>query len=300
MSALPVFPTFTPIALEHKDAIDAALRLAPPLASEYTFTNLFAWGEVSHYAVSQRGAHVLVRKGAGRELTMLQPLGPDADAATLEAMLAYLAPLSDCPAIERVGEDFLARLDCPHHLRARDERAQFDYVYAVDEMIALTGEKFHAKKNLLNQFQKRYAYRYLPLTTGEIARTLPFHHAWCAERECEKNEGMRREQCAVFRMLEHFEYLGLAGGAIEIDGEIVALTLGERLNADTLVIHVEKARAGYIGLYQAINWEFLRHAAQDYRFVNREQDLGVEGLRKAKLSYNPVRMVKKYRVTERG
>ena len=97
-------------------------------------------------------------------------------------------------------------------------------------------------------------------------------------------------------MLRHFDELGIKGGAIEMEGRICALTMGERLNPDTLVIHIEKAKAGIQGLYQAINQEFLRHEAGGLKFVNREQDLGVLGLRRAKKSYNPVRMIRKYRI----
>ena len=100
-------------------------------------------------------------------------------------------------------------------------------------------------------------------------------------------------------MLSNFRVLSSKGGIIRIAEKIVALTLGERLNPDTLVVHVEKAKSGIIGIYQAINWEFLKSQAQGFRFVNREQDLGVEGLRRAKMSYNPVRLIKKYRIGPR-
>ena len=98
---------------------------------------------------------------------------------------------------------------------------------------------------------------------------------------------------------KEIEVPALTSKARELTIKIVALTLGERLNKDTLVIHVEKAKSEITGLYQAINWEFLKNQAPDFRFVNREQDLGIGGLRKAKMSYNPVRLIKKYRITQR-
>jgi len=295
---IPTFPEFTPLTLEHKDAVDAVLAQHPPLASEYTFTNLFAWGGVNHYQLARFAEGLFIRKGCGRGLALLQPLGMADGAQAIVAGLEYLATASDQPLIDRVGEDFLAAIDGQlPDLTVEEDRANFDYVYDVEELIALAGDKYHAKKNLLNQFLKFNPARYLSFTPDIVARALRFQHAWCSERECEKDDGLRREQCAVFRMLQHFDALRIRGGAIEIGGELVALTLGERLNEDTLVIHVEKARAGITGLYQAINREFLRDAGQEFHYVNREQDLGVPGLRKAKLSYNPVRLIKKYRIS---
>lgn len=164
------------------------------------------------------------------------------------------------------------------------------------ELIALPGQKYHDKKNLIRQLDKAADWRYRPMTPELIERTLPFQHDWCQERNCAENEGLLREHCATFRMLTNFTALGLRGGVIEVDGRLAAITLGEPLNADTWVVHIEKAMGGLPGLYQAINREFLRDAAADFPFVNREQDLGIPGLRKAKLSYNPVRLIKKYTI----
>ncbi|MHB0935314.1 MAG: DUF2156 domain-containing protein [Armatimonadota bacterium] len=288
---IPTFPEFAPIALEHKGEVDAVLARARPLASEYTFTNLFAWAESSHYQLARFEDGLLIRKEADGHASFLQPLMPgDADAAVQ-------ACLDAAGTIGRVGEDFLARLDLAKLPAVREDRDDFDYVYSVPELIALHGPKYHDKKNLLHQLDKAADWQYRPMTPELIERSLPFQHHWCQERNCTENEGLLREHCATFRMLTNFTALGLKGGAIEIDGRLAAITLGEPLNADTCVIHIEKAMGGLPGLYQAINREFLRDACADYAFVNREQDLGLPGLRKAKLSYNPARMVKKYTIS---
>ena len=104
----------------------------------------------------------------------------------------------------------------------------------------------------------------------------------------------------ILEMLKNFDLLNIKGGIIRIDGKIAALTLGEKLLRDTFVVHIEKAHTKIPGLYQAINQEFLMHEARDCRFVNREQDLGIQGLRASKMSYNPVGFVKKYKVRKRG
>jgi len=286
---IPTFPEFAPIVLEHKGDMDAVLARLQPLASEYTFTNLFAWAGTSHYQLARFEDGLLIRKEIDGQVSTLQPLMPGDAHAAVEACLTI-------GSIGRVGEDFLARLDPEIQSVAREDQDDFDYVYSVPELIALQGPKYHDKKNLLHQLDKAHDWHYRPMTPEIVKRCLEFQHEWCEERDCEENEGLYREHCATHRMLRHFNALGIRGGIIEIDGTIVAISLGEPLNQDTYVIHVEKAKGGMPGLYQAINREFLRDAAAGFPFVNREQDLGIPGLRKAKTSYNPVRMVKKYTI----
>lgn len=293
---IPTFPEFYPLTLDCRPEVHAYLAQHPPLASEYTFTNLYAWAEVQSYALTRFENGFLIRKGDDAHMSFLQPLVPEQRAEAVQACFDYLAAHGAVPVIARVGEDFLTP-DLPATVAA--DRDNDDYLYAVEELIDLPGDKFHDKKNLLNQFRKKYEYRYLPLTPEIIDRGLSFQHTWCAERECEKDEGLAHEHCATFRMLRHFRELELLGGAFEVDGQLVSLTLAEPLNPETMVIHVEKGKAGMTGIYQAINQEFLSHAAREYRYVNREQDLGIPGLRKAKMSYNPVRLVEKFILTPR-
>jgi len=290
---IPSFPEFAPIALEHKPEVDAVLARLQPLASEYTFTNLYAWAEAHHSALARFGDGLLVCQEQAGQIVFLQPLLTEGDAAVTACLVA-------ARRLERVGEDFLAAVACGGlSLDIREDRDHFDYVYRVAELIDLRGPKYHDKKNLLQQFRKQYPhYRYHLMTPEIIERCLAFQHAWCEDRHCEEHDGLLREHCAIRRMLSQFTALRLQGGAIEIDGRIVALTLGEPLNAETFVIHIEKAWGNITGLYQAIHWEFLRHAAPDFPYVNREQDLGIPGLRRAKTSYNPVRMIKKYLIEQ--
>lgn len=299
---IPQFPQFTPIALEQKAAFDTVLAQCSLLASEYTFTNLYAWGSVYDYQVARFGDGLLVRKGPAAKRAFLQPLVPGDGTAAVAACFDYLQQAgATTPHLERVGEDFVARTRWDVlSATMREDRANFDYVYSVPELIELRGEKYHDKKNLINQFTSHFDYHYLPMTPEVVERSLRFQHEWCADRECEKDTGLAQEQCAVHRMLCHFSALKLSGGFIEVEGRLVALTFGERLNEETLVVHVEKAKSGMPGLYQAINWEFLRHVGAAFPYVNREQDLGLPGLRKAKQSYNPVRLIKKYVVSNRA
>ncbi len=300
MVIIPPFPEFKPIEITDRETLEDYFREHPPLVSEFTFTNLFGWQKVHNYQISKYDNGFLILKESKGNLSFLQPLITGNPVGAVQACFEYLKGKTELPAIERVGEDFIAAVvwDDSQFVISED-RDNFDYLYSIGELTELAGEKFHDKKNLLNQFLKKYQYRYQDLTPELIPECLKFKKEWCEERDCEKVEGLKQENCAVRLMLANFHSLSSKGGIIWIAEKIVALTLGERLNENTLVIHVEKAKNGITGLYQAINWEFLKSQAPDFTFVNREQDLGVEGLRRAKMSYNPVRLIKKYRITQR-
>lgn len=296
---IPAFPNFKPIDIADRGAVEAFLAAHPPLASEYTFTNLFAWRETYHYQMAAFGDGFLILKiGHDGAPAFLQPLVSGEKWMAVQACVDYLRRYGAAPLIDRVGEDFLAGEDtAAWPVTITEDRDNFDYVYSVPELIELKGDKYHDKKNLLNQFERQNpGARYLPLTAELVGRSLLFQHEWCDERDCESNEGLAQEMCAVYRILTHYDALDVCGGAIELDDRLVALTIAEALNPETLVIHVEKGRTKLTGIYQAINQQFLAHAGTGYRYVNREQDLGVPGLRKAKQSYNPVQMVRKYRM----
>jgi len=296
------FPDFTPLNLELQAELKAYLKANPPLGSEYTFTNLFGWQRSADYQAARFGDGFLLRRShrSGRE-TLLEPLVTRGGLEALEAGFDYLAGRGRMAEAERVTESFLERFPAvAEKFRVVEDRDNHDYLYLVRELIDLAGEKFHDKQNLYRQFVRKYRFSYRPMTGADIQAGLDFVDHWCRKRECDKYEGLNQEKRAVRRMLKNFETLGLRGGLLEIEGNPVALTLGEPLNPETYVIHVEKADSAYTGVYQAINREFLKEAAAGFRFVNREQDMGLLGLRQAKLSYNPVRLVRKYRLFPAG
>ena len=219
---------------------------------------------------------------------------------TLDQVFELLKKYSPGPFIERVPEHFInSYLDGNTKYTVEENREHFDYVYDVKTLIELKGRKFHDKKNKVNKFRNEYTYEYLSLTPGLVSECIEFEDYWCEVKECEKYYGLKRERCAILAMLENFKELNLTGGVIKTDGKVTALTIGEKLMPDTMVIHIEKANIEIPGLYQVINQEFLIHEADDCLFVNREQDLNIDGLRRSKMSYHPVKFIKKYSVTQK-
>jgi hypothetical protein len=182
-----------------------------------------------------------------------------------------------------------------------EERGHWDYIYAVGDLIELKGNRYHKKKNLLNQFVKKYQFTYVPFEHELIEQAMAMQQDWCTWRDCESSDILSAENQSISRIFAHWDQLsGTLGGAILVDGTMVAYTVAERLAAETVVIHFEKGDTRFKGVYQAINQMFLAHSAQQFALVNREQDLNDEGLRKAKLSYHPVDYLKKYRIALNG
>ena len=167
-------------------------------------------------------------------------------------------------------------------------------------MIQLSGRRYHSKKNHLNRFIKSYEFEYLNLDVELVECFLDMQEEWCQLNECTDDTSLLSEDYAIHTALTCFEDMDFSGGAIRIDSKLEAFSLGEPLNNKTAVIHIEKANPEIPGLYCAINQMFCSNAWSHMAYINREQDLGIEGLRKAKASYYPHHMVNKYIVMPRG
>jgi hypothetical protein len=195
--------------------------------------------------------------------------------------------------------DFIANA-FPGAVRIEADRANFDYVYNTQDLIELKGRDYHAKKNHLNYFLNNYRYEYINLTSDMAEEAMDFIRRF-NERKNPADEHERElllmEERAMRDVFHNLELVGYLTGAIRIDGAIEALSIGGRLGKKTVTVHVEKANTAFRGLYQAINNEFCKHVAKDVKRINREEDMGIPGLRKAKLSYKPAMLVEKYTVT---
>lgn len=179
-------------------------------------------------------------------------------------------------------------------LIARPNRDRFDYVYSVSELINLEGRKFHNKKNHFNRFLNNYPnFVYENIDSSNASEVLATYEKWF-KANLNPSEGIKNEFIGIKNALLNFQTLDFRGGLLRIEGNIAAFSFGERLNENTALIHIEKANIFYTGIYQAINQQFLTHAWSEMEFVNREEDLGIEGLRRAKMTYNPAFFVEKF------
>jgi hypothetical protein len=297
--ALARLPHFKEIDLTSREIIKDFLLRYPLEASEYTFTNIFAYRYIYNFRLSLSSNNLIIIKNT-EPVSAFCPVGSSQISDVLEEIFNYLKDYTSEPYLERVPESFVnAYLRDSDVFIIEEERDHFDYVYNVKELAELKGNKFHDKKNKVNKFRSLYKYEYHTLTSDLIEECVEFEDYWCQEKDCEDYPGLDKERCAILEMLRNFKSLNIKGGIIKIENKIAALTLGEKMLPDTFVIHIEKANTGFPGLYQVINQEFLRYQAGDCTFVNREQDLGIQGLRNAKMSYNPVKFVKKYKILKK-
>jgi len=230
------------------------------------------------------------------------PLGQAPRIETAKAMLEWLARegKASAPSIQKADARFAEEAQADGSLLVLPQRDHFDYVYASSDLVSLAGRRFHSKKNFLNRFEKHHpTLQYLPLAENLIPECIRVLDRWCLNRDCERNPVLQAEVDAVRQAFIHFDSLDLAGGTILIDGQVEAFTLGGRLNAETAVIHIEKADPDIHGLFAVINQRFVREQWASVPWINREQDLGEENLRKAKLSYQPARLVEKFKILAR-
>lgn len=289
-------------SIKDKIFFDAYLKSNPYGISDLNFTNLFMWRhlyqlkyEIIHELLWISGTYygkpflfppIFKESHALKNLPhCLDFLRKKFDALGHHLMIKFV-PSSMKKFFEKVA---------PNQLVFSRDRDNDDYIYLARDLIELKGRKFHGKKNHFNYFQKNILYQYKPLTYDLmedcllLTRKLKEGSYTSLEMDLLQNE----EQ-AIREALHHMDQLDYTGGVILIKDRVEAFTFGEKLTEDTMVIHIEKANANIRGLYQAINQQFCFHQCQDVLYVNREEDMGFDYLRKAKESYNPVKMIEKY------
>jgi len=291
---------FKPLEIGHKELFRRYLTDDLPQISELTFTNLFIWKHRYHPVWAERDDCLLIILHTEKMMPFgLQPVGKGDKKKGLDTLCSELRNMSPEVRICRVSEDFINRyLDHDYYIYQPD-RANSDYVYSSRDLIELSGRRFHRKKNHLNNFIKNYQFEYLELDTELIEHVLDMQEEWCRIKDCVQSPDLLSEDYAVRTALTYCEELDYKGAALRIDSKIEAFALGEQLNADSAVIHIEKANPDIPGLYSAINQLFSSNAWSHLEYINREQDLGIEGLRKAKESYYPDHMVNKYTIFPR-
>jgi hypothetical protein len=288
---------FKRLEIEDRSLFKELLTKYPPETSEMTFTNLFMWrNRYEPRWTLEEGVLFVILKDADGDYFALPPVGSNIGAGLLRNFIGALTEFSAKPKIARVSKAFVENLANPYEYEVIPDENNSDYVYLADDLINLPGNKYHKKKNHINKFKKTYQYDYRALDEDVVECALSLQEDWCEFRDCEENPDLSHEDRAIYVALTHFDILELKGGAILMDGKVEAFSFGETLNPDTAVIHIEKANPRINGLYAIINQAFCAQAWSDVKFVNREQDLGLEGLRQAKQSYYPDHMVEKFTV----
>ncbi|MDR0962833.1 MAG: phosphatidylglycerol lysyltransferase domain-containing protein [Mediterranea sp.] len=287
---------FKDISPSDKDLITSYTLRSPRRNCDLSFSNLCSWRFMYHTQYATYGGFLLLKFWADQKLVYMMPVG-EGDLEHVLAMLMADAAAEGQPLrMLGVCSDMCGDLEnlFPGKFHFKTDRDYSDYLYLRSDLATLTGKKFQAKRNHVNKFRKTYPYEYVPLTADRVSECLDLEAQWCRMNNCDQQEGTGNERRALVYALEHFDELGLTGGILHVDGKIVAFTFGMPINEDTFGVHVEKADTRIDGVYAMINYEFANRIPEQYTYINREEDLGIEGLRRAKLSYQPVIILEKY------
>jgi uncharacterized protein len=283
------YPRFEALGIEHKGLLDELFKCYPPEISEFTFTNLYSWRHTYGFSLSLLEDFIILKSGLKDKSGFFDPIG------TGDKKKAVSAVLNDFDsAFIRIPESAKALFDEETRFKIFPDRDNSDYLYKISDLVSLEGRKYDGKRNLIKKFAANNKYDYAELKGSDTEDALEFENRWCLLKNCGSTEGLANERRAVREMLKNFSLFNLTGGVIKIKGKMLAIALGERLNSSTLVTHALKADPDIPGLYQTLLREFLLRRKDEFEYVNLEQDMGIDGLRKAKQSYHPVKMVDKY------
>ena len=285
---------FKSLTLHDRAAVQSLLVETGLMGNENVFGTFFIWGEVyKHRACLHEG--VLYSLYGGDSNIYGVPRGGDLIAG-IKVLMADARARGHRFRLWGMTQEQVAEVErvMPETFRFRLDRDGSDYIYHTSDLISLAGRKFHDKRNHVNRFRRTYDYTYEDITSQNLPDVAHIAKEWISGHNASPVEDLFLEDCAISKAIKYYHELGMQGGLIRIEGQPVAFTLGEAINSDVFLVHFEKALSGYNGLYTAINQEFASRHLAKYKYVNREEDMGIEGLRISKLSYNPAFLLEKY------
>ena len=287
-----MYMVFKKITIADRELIERYVANVGEHNCETAYINLLIWQDL--YGVSfytEENALLIKSSHAGEEVFAL-PFGDLGKG--MERILAYTGDklpvfrAQEGPRLDR----FARKMGAQYDIVALSEDA--DYIYRKDDLAGLAGKKYHAKRNHIAAFSRQFDWNYEPIDVRNLADVQACADRWYAENADRLTPELIAEREGIQVLFAHFDTLGLLGGAIRAEGNIVAFCMASYLNDNVVDVHVEKALAAYEGAYAVVNNQFAKRLSDAVQYINREDDMGLEGLRKAKLSYHPVKLLKKY------
>ena len=288
---------FRRITLADRAEFERCISASGTLAYDASFTSMFIWQRAYNVGYCLENGFIFRRGEDGRYRF---PIGGgdvfaalakiERDAKERGAALQFNGLTKE--QCEIVAQAFPAR---EFEFIERPDFA--DYIYNASDLIFLKGKRYHSKRNFINRFKRENDGRYeiTPITKDDIDSVWEYNKAWCERNGCVHDQALLGEFCAIKIALSNFFELGLVGRLLNLDGRIIAYTFASRIGENAVDVHVEKAEDGIAGAYQVIN-NALASAPEfeGVRYINREEDMGKEGLRKAKQSYCPEILLMRY------
>ncbi len=290
---------FRAITLEDKEWINGYLAQSAYRGCEFSFSTMMMWKNHYNTEVADYAGCLCYRCHLGREKKYVYafPAGAGDKKAAIEAMMDHEKRHGRCFILRGFEKEWVSWLEenFPGVFEISTSKDEWDYVYSVEKLSTLAGSKYHGKRNHISRFKDGDEWSYEPMSAENIELCRNMSDEWYHAQLNIGNITVLKEKPVLNYALDHLDVLDLKGGVLYKKGEVVAFTIGERMSDDMFHVHIEKAYSEIQGAYPMINQQFVLHEMQGCQYINREEDDGVPGLRKAKESYYPEFMVEKYK-----
>lgn len=263
------------------------------LSCENTFANLLIWQKAYNNMIAVYNDMLFIKSGKDEEEFFALPFGGNLTEG-INLIKEYCGDKEPKFWVSEGGlfDSFLKLYGDEYELT--EIRENFDYIYLSKDLAELSGKKYHSKRNHINAFSKKYDWEYLKINSDNISVIKDCFNEWHSQNDFKEDFDMKHEKQGIGLILDNASLFDIKGGAIKVDGKVVAFTFGMPINNRVFNVHIEKALNEYNGAYALINREFVKNELSSYELINREDDLGLEGLRKSKLSYKPFILLKKF------
>lgn len=291
---LPEFPEFKILELKDIPEIQHYFKRTKPKICEYNLANVLIWQDFDRPLLTIINRNLCLYISPPNEPPyFLEPAGGHKSQETLDICLKHAGRIS------RAGEEFISRIDFKKY-KITCLRDQFDYIYETRTLAELKGRKYDGKRNHIKRFRERFPdHKFIRLDASLMAAAMELFETWF-ERKKESRHfpklAYTAQKAALEKAFLHPDQLKLRGTALFLEEEMKGLILGSALNPDTASVHFQYGDPSIRGVSQALLWEACRNIFSDFKYLNLEQDLGIPGLRKAKLSYCPLRLEKKFEI----
>ncbi|MCQ8893459.1 MAG: phosphatidylglycerol lysyltransferase domain-containing protein [Methanolinea sp.] len=290
------FSHFKPVTMGEKDLFSAHYARFPPVHSDNLFSNMVCWNHFAHYSYVEKKGCLIISSTINGKTSFRPPTGPR-DPDLLHDLLVLAVREGDENPLVLVDQESCEWIRSLYPgVPLHPDRNYWEYVYLTSDLAHLPGQKYQNIRRQLNRFRSRCHPEVEEISRENIPDIRAFLLEWCEWKQCDEHPFLSYEKDAVMFAIDHFHDLGLSGLVIRAEEKVGAIAVFEELNAGTAVVHFEKGLPDCEGIYKAINAETALYLEGRYTYINRESDMGVAGLREAKMRYHPHHMVEVFSV----
>jgi len=291
---------FQPVTINDKETLQFYFSKVSFGNCDFSFSNIFSWRHLYNTTFAVKDDLLYIRFQVKDDLPgYLFPVGEGDLKVAIERLKQDAGEKATELRLYAITQKMFDLLEeaLPGQFIYEKDRDWYEYIYSSEDLITLVGKKYQSKRNHINKFKRTYEWEYLPITREIIPDCLKLYERWCAENGgCNNEQSLIAERIATQNTFQYFEKLGLTGGALRINGEILAYSYGQPLTNNIFGVHAEKCLYEIDGGFAMMNREFARNNCAPYAYINREEDLGKDSLRQAKMSYHPAILLEKGQV----